>query len=105
MPIDTSVLSDWFANFVDELPTEATFRNALINVRIGEAPKVREMLIAGFSAGQMTECLMKAEDTGETEPAAGEILIINGKGYKVGTVTPLLSLTEPAGYRLTISRV
>lgn len=105
MALDLSVFADYICAFIEELPTEATFRGQVITVRVGEAPKTREMLIAGFQSSQATEVLLKAEDAGEDEPTAGETITIDGTGYKVGTVTPLVSLTCPAGYRLTITRL
>jgi hypothetical protein len=105
VPIDLEPLVNLLSEFVDELPSEATFRNGSINVRLGEAPQSRTMILAGFTNAQPIECLIKAEDCDGSAPAAGEPMIIAGTIYKIGTVTPLLSLSEPAGYRVTISRI
>ena len=104
MPIDTEPLACLLSCFIDSLPTEATFRGQTICVRLGEAPKTREMLVVGFQNAQVLEVLMKVEDANDTEPANGETITIADTAYKIGSVTPLLSLTDPAGYRLTISK-
>lgn len=102
MAIDLEPLFEQISDLIDDLPTEATFRGQVINVRIGEAPKTRELLIAGFQSGQVMECLIKREDVGETDPTSGELLTINETNYKIGTVTPLISLSDPPAYRVTI---
>ena len=90
------------ANQIDELPTECTFRGAVINIRIGDAPQSRAFLAAGIQRGQSMEALMKREDA-DPAPAGGETITIAGNGYKIGTVTPTPSITDPACYRLTLS--
>jgi hypothetical protein len=103
--MDVGPLQLFMSDFIDELPTEATFRGEIINVRIGEAPKTRELLIAGFQPAQAIEALMKTEDVDDTEPAIGETVTIGDVGFKIGSVSPLLSFTCPAAYRLNLSRI
>ncbi len=98
------VLSSFLCAFIDQLPTEATFRLTEITIRIGEAPKTREMLLSGFQNAQSTEALMKAEDASDEPPRNGELLTIAEADYKITSVTPLLSLSEPAGYRLLLQK-
>jgi hypothetical protein len=103
MPIDLDTLAGILADNIDELPTEAVFRGRDITIRIGEAPKTRELIIAGMEIGQSCEALVKREDA-DPEPVNGESLTIAGVAHKIASVSPLLSLSAPAGYRLKITR-
>jgi hypothetical protein len=105
--INLEYMGPWLAAFIDQLPTEAIYRGQTINLRIGEAPNARQFLIAGIMerAAQGIEALIKSEDTGTTAPTLGETLTINSTGYKIDSVTALLSLTDPPAYRLIFSRI
>lgn len=102
MPINIDALAEWLGNLVEEVPTEATFRGQVINIRIGDAPQSRTFVLAGIQNAQAMEALIKRDDV-ETAPTMGELVTIADQDYKILTVAPLLSLTDPAGYRLTLS--
>lgn len=104
MALDLDSLRSFFNDFIDELPTEAVYRAKSISVRIGENSKAREMLSAGFTALQPTEVLMKTEDAELAEPSIGETLTIGSASFKIATITPLVSLSDPVGYRLTVNK-
>jgi hypothetical protein len=88
--------------FIDQLPTEALFRGNTINIRIGEMPMTRQLLLAGTDYTQGTEALIKAEDC-RTAPLNGERLNIAGTVYKILGVTALGPYSDPFAYRVTIS--
>ena len=102
MAIDIETLAEMVADQIDELPTEATFRGQVINIRVGEAPQSRSFVVAGIQRGQTMEAIMKRHDA-DPAPAGGETITVENIGYKIGNVTPLASLSDPAGYRLTLS--
>ncbi len=104
MSIDLDFLRSFFNDFVDELPTEASYRGKEITCRIGETSKAREMLTAGFNSLQMIEVLLKVEDAELAEPSIGEVLTVGSSTYKISTITPLVSLSDPVGYRLTVNK-
>lgn len=104
MALDLDLLRLFFSDFVDELPTEAVYRGQTVTVRIGESSKAREMLTAGFIALQPLEILMKVEDAELTAPTIGEVFAVDSITYKISTITPLVSLSNPVGYRLTANK-
>lgn len=98
-------ISNWLDGFVDELPTEAIFRGSQINIRIGEAPQTRQMILAGVLQKQAPEALIKASDCNGTAPQNGETISVGAYVYKISSVTPLVHIVTPAGYRVILTSV
>jgi hypothetical protein len=98
-------ITNWLDGFIDDLPTEAVFRGSFINIRVGEAPQTRQMLAAGVIRQQAPEALIKASDCGEEAPRNGETLSIGATVYKIASVTPLVSIVTPIGYRVILVTV
>lgn len=98
-------MANWLENFIEELPTEAIFRGSQIRVRIGEAPQTRQMQLAGLIPKQAPEALIKASDCGDTPPANGETISVGAYVYKISSVTPLVHIVTPAGYRVILTSV